>query len=198
MGSTLCYENYFLHPVEWGTFQVILIKGLTVLLCSSVSVLPHMKWVRLGINHDYAGKVKGKNKPLGPNYSCFTCLFFHLRFCTTTYKHTNGQRTNLAVPECWDIAGTGSLVRLPLIIVSMPLCTDSLSSRCVFYVFDIWNSFVCVAFLNGGGRQCPSDRWDTMTTKLVLLLCNHEACTSGFNCAYRIHGQMVRTQKVVE
>lgn len=75
------------------------------MLCSAIIfVLQYMKWVRLGINDDYAGKVTGKNKPMGPNYSCFTCLFFHLRFCTTTCKHTNGQRTNLA--ECWDIAGT--------------------------------------------------------------------------------------------
>lgn len=101
MCSTLCYENYFLHAVEWGTFQVILIIRFTVLVCSAIIfVLPHMKLVRLGINDDYEGKVRGKNKLMRPNYSCFTCLFFHLHFCTTSCKHTNGQRTNLAVPEC--------------------------------------------------------------------------------------------------
>lgn len=61
------------------------------------------------------------------------------------------------------------------------------------YLSDISNSFVCVALGNDGGQRCLVDRWDTTTTKLVLLLCNHETCTSRFNCASPIQGQMART-----
>lgn len=54
------------------------------------------------------GKVRGKTNHQG--------LIFHVRlvclsvnpFCTrATTEHTNGQGTNLVLPACRDIAGTG-------------------------------------------------------------------------------------------
>lgn len=86
-----------------------------------------------------------------------------------------------------------SLVRLPLIIVSVPLRSLSLRIWWIFCLSDISNSSVCAALGNDGGQRCLGDRWDTTTTKLVLLLCNHEACPSRFNCSSPTHGQMART-----